>query len=227
MSSSTINGRRLRRDPVLTRQEILEAATEEFALHGFYGARTEDIAERTNTSKRMIYYYYGSKEALYAAVLLENYLRIRKLEADLGLSEMEPVDGLVRLIRATLDHYERNPNLARIVALENLLEQGQVAARIPNFQRLNASAPGTIAELLERGRATGVFRFGTGAPSALDVHQVLSALALNRIEHRATFRTAFGRDLLGGRDNAHVRALVEETVLRLVLKDPEGYLAGH
>lgn len=219
------SGRKFRRDPDLTKREILDAAAEEFARHGPHGARTEDIADRTNTSKRMIYYYFGSKEALYAAVLLENYRGIRALEAGLGLGEAEPVEGLVRLIRATLDHYEKNPNLVRIVALENLLKDGRVAAEIPDFQELNASAPGTLAELLERGRATGVFRSGPGAPGALDVHQVLSALVLNRIEHRETFRAAFGRDMFGGEDGAHVRSLIEETVLRLVLTDPEGHLA--
>lgn len=225
MSSST-NGRKFRRDPDLTRREILDAAAEEFALHGPHDARTDDIAERTNTSKRMIYYYFDSKEALYERVLLENYMGIRGLETSLDLAELEPVDGLVKLIRATLDFYEENPNLVRIVTLENLHKQGEVAARIPDFQKLNASALRTLSELLDRGRAEGVFRSGEGAPDALDVHQVLSALVLNRVDHQATFRAAFGRDMLGGQDGGHVRALIEETVLRLVLTDAEAYFAG-
>ncbi|RLP11535.1 TetR/AcrR family transcriptional regulator [Propionibacterium australiense] len=224
MSTST-SGRKLRRDPDLTKREILDAAAEEFARHGPNDARTDDIAERTNTSKRMIYYYFESKEALYSRVLLENYMGIRSLETALDLAELSPVEGLVRLIRATLDFYEENQNLVRIVALENLLKGGSVAAQIPDFQKLNASAPKILAELLERGRADGVFRSGEGAPDALDVHQVLSALVLNRVEHRATFRTAFGRDMLDGQDRGHVRALIEETVLRLVLADPEVYFA--
>jgi len=49
--------------------EILSVATLEFAGKGLAGARIDEIAAATRTSKRMIYYYFGSKEGLYVAVL--------------------------------------------------------------------------------------------------------------------------------------------------------------
>ena len=222
MTSAAVEGRarNSRRDPELTKREILDAAAEEFSRHGAYGAKTEDIARRTNTTKRMIYYYFGSKEGLYAAVLRENYVRVRELEVHLHLEEHEPVEALRILIRATLDHYERYPELARIVGMENLIKQGKTAEHLEGMGELNRSAPETLAEILKRGREAGVFRSDASAPSALDVHQVLSALTLNRVEHQATFKIAFGRDMLRGKDGAHVRRLIEDTVLRLVLADP-------
>lgn len=222
MTSAAVEGRarNSRRDPELTKREILDAAAEEFSRHGAYGAKTEDIARRTNTTKRMIYYYFGSKEGLYAAVLRENYVRVRELEVHLHLEEHEPVEALRILIRATLDHYERYPELARIVGMENLIKQGKTAEHLEGMGELNRSAPETLAEILKRGREAGVFRSDESAPSALDVHQVLSALTLNRVEHQATFKIAFGRDMLRGKDGAHVRRLIEDTVLRLVLADP-------
>ena len=60
-----------------TRAEILDVATQEFAEHGYSGARVDEIAERTRTTKRMIYYYFGSKEELYTAVLERAYAEIR------------------------------------------------------------------------------------------------------------------------------------------------------
>jgi AcrR family transcriptional regulator len=212
--------RNSRRDPETTKREILDAATEEFARHGPRGARTDDIAERTNTTKRMIYYYFGSKDALYACVLRETYTRVRALETHLGLADQEPLDALRALIRATLDHYEKNPHLARIVTMENLVRQGRTLAEMEGIQELNRSALYTLTDVLRRGREAGIFRSDPRAPDALDVHQILSAMALNRVEHRATFRIAFGRDLLGQKDGAHVRELIESTVLRLVLADP-------
>lgn len=209
-----------RRDPELTQREILDAAALEFARHGPYGARTEDIAARTNTSKRMIYYYFESKEALYATVLQENYKRIRSLETELHLDQYEPMEALRVLIRSTLDHYEKYPQLAQIVALENLVMQGVTMERLDGMKDVNRSAPENLAAVLRRGQEAGVFRAGPDAPDALDVHQVLSALTLNRVEHRATFRAAFGRDMLGDRDSVHVRRLIEDTVLRLVQADP-------
>ena len=54
-------------------REILDVATSEFAEHGFSGARVDEIAARTRTTKRMIYYYFGSKEGLFVAVLERAY----------------------------------------------------------------------------------------------------------------------------------------------------------
>ncbi|MEE4463162.1 TetR/AcrR family transcriptional regulator, partial [Azotobacter chroococcum] len=72
-------------NPEKTRQDILLAAIHEFAEQGLSGARVDAIAERTSTSKRMIYYYFGSKEQLYLAVLEKLYGDIRATEATLRL----------------------------------------------------------------------------------------------------------------------------------------------
>jgi len=66
-----------RPDPQGTKRNIIEIATEEFAGKGFSGARVDDIAARTKTSKRMIYYYFGGKDGLYIAVLEAAYRSIR------------------------------------------------------------------------------------------------------------------------------------------------------
>ena len=222
MEKQAVDGRawNSRRDPDLTQREILDAAAKEFAEHGLDGARIDDIARGTNTSKRMIYYYFGSKEGLYRAVLHENYLRIRSLESGLKLSSLEPVEALKVLVRTTLEHYERNPDLARIVGVENLIMHGKVAESIEGFKKLNRSALETLEDILERGRESGEFRSGHGAPGALDVHQVLSALILNRVSNRYTFRVAFGRDMLSKNEGERMRSLIESTVLRLVLAEP-------
>ena len=72
-------------DPVRTQAEILTVATAEFARKGLSGARIDAIAAATRTSKRMIYYYFQSKEGLYLAVLEDAYRRIRDIETDLHL----------------------------------------------------------------------------------------------------------------------------------------------
>ena len=68
------------RDAERSMQDILAVATEEFAFNGLSGARVDQIAERTRTSKRMIYYYFNGKEGLYQAVLEKAYMDIRSLE---------------------------------------------------------------------------------------------------------------------------------------------------
>src|SRR6059036_3385935 len=103
------------RDAARTQAEILDVATQEFARAGYDGARVDAIAARTRTSKRMIYYYFGGKEQLYLAVLEEAYRSIRALEDQLDIASCDAREGLRRLIEATFDHDERNPNFIRLV----------------------------------------------------------------------------------------------------------------
>ena len=81
-------------DPERTMAGIMAVATAEFAAKGLAGARIDAIAAATHTSKRMIYYYYGSKEGLYLAVLEDAYRRIRATEAELHLADLSPVEAL-------------------------------------------------------------------------------------------------------------------------------------
>ena len=204
------------RDADRTRQEILGAAIEEFSAKGLLGARVDAIAERIHTTKRMIYYYFGSKEGLYQAALAESYRGTRAREQDLGLAGMAPEQALRELVRSTLCYDATHEPFVRLVLFENLLG-GQAIGQLDEADReVNRGALVLLDDVLARGRAEGVFRDGPDAPSALDVHQVISSLAFFRTANRATFRELFGRDLLGDETRRHVRDLIEETVVRLV-----------
>src|SRR3954447_18629610 len=85
-------------DPDRNRQDILNLATAEVASAGCSGARVDMIAERTRTSKRMIYYYFGSKEGLYLAALEKVYSELRAAEMSLDVAQESPVDAMRRLI---------------------------------------------------------------------------------------------------------------------------------
>jgi len=78
-------------NPEKTRENILQEAVVEFVQQGLSGARVDAIAERIHTSKRMIYYYFGSKEQLYVEVLEKLYGDIRNTETRMNLTALEPV----------------------------------------------------------------------------------------------------------------------------------------
>ena len=84
---------RRQRDPEQTQQEILEVATLAFAEKGLAGARVDEIAARTRTTKRMIYYYFGSKQGLYRAVIERAYAGIRYVERELYLDTLPPAQA--------------------------------------------------------------------------------------------------------------------------------------
>src|ERR1700759_2129079 len=89
------------RDADLTRARILKAARREFMRHGYSGARVGRISSRGRSSDRMIYYYFGSKEALYIAVLESVYAELGEAESRLQLDESHPVEALRALIAFT------------------------------------------------------------------------------------------------------------------------------
>src|SRR5688500_14496147 len=139
-------------DPERTMAGILEVATREFSEKGLAGARIDEIAAATQTSKRMIYYYFGSKEGLYVAVLEESYRRMRTIESELHLEDLPPEDALRRLVGFTFDHHHSNEGYIRLVMSENM-ERGQYLAQSKIIQKLNVPAIEAIRKLYERGVA--------------------------------------------------------------------------
>ena len=204
-------------DPEGTRRNILEIATDEFADKGFSGARVDDIAARTNTSKRMIYYYFGDKEGLFVAVLERAYSRIRQIEAALELAQIEPESALRALVGFTFDYYNANESFVRLVMTENI-HNGVHLARSRLIEELNFSAITTLRDIYRRGRAMGVFRAGI---DEVDLHMSISALCFFNVANRATFSRIFKREMATPDALARRREIVIDTILRYVKKTPE------
>ncbi|MDE1157502.1 MAG: TetR/AcrR family transcriptional regulator [Neorhizobium sp.] len=179
-------------DPETTKQDILAVATEEFAAYGLAGARVDAIAERTKTSKRMIYYYFGGKEDLYLAVLERSYRSIRVLESNLGLGKLSPVDALRRLIESTFEYDEKNPDFIRLVAGENI-NRAEHIRRSTLLRDVNTSIITTLTEVVRRGREDGSFKRDI---DPIDLHMMISALCIFRVANRYTFGALFRRDML-------------------------------
>jgi AcrR family transcriptional regulator len=181
-----------RRDAVRTRKEILDVATREFADRGFAGARVDEIAARTRTTKRMIYYYFGGKEQLYIAVLERAYATAREAEREVDMEDLDPAAAIRLLAERTFDHHESHPDFIRLVSIENI-HHAEHMAKSERLANLNSRAIERIERILECGRAEGVFRRDA---DPVDLHAMISAFCVFRVANRHTFSTLFGRDLL-------------------------------
>ncbi|MGQ3002592.1 MAG: TetR family transcriptional regulator [Hydrogenophaga sp.] len=199
-------------DPERTMANILEVAMAEFAEKGLAGARIDEIAAATQTSKRMIYYYFQSKEGLYLAVLEESYRRMREIESQQHLEDLEPEAALRKLVEFTFDHHFSHENYIRLVISENM-NRGQFLAQSQSIQQLNVPAISAIRRLYERGVASGVFRPGL---DAIDIHASISALTFFNVSNRHTFGLIFKRDLSDPKIAAARRDAIAEMVLRYV-----------
>jgi len=192
--------------------DILEVATAEFADKGLAGARIDEIAAATRTSKRMIYYHFENKEALYIAVLEAAYRRIRAIEAELHLDDLAPEDALRRLVAFTFDYQHDNEPFIRLVMNENM-HRGQYLARSSIIQELNVPAIDAVQRVYRRGLEAGVFRRDV---DPIDLHMSISALCFFNVANRYTFALIFKRDLTSPAALRARRDSVVEMVVRYV-----------
>ena len=197
-------------DPEGTKRNIIEVATQEFAENGLAGARIDEIAAKTKSSKRMIYYYFGGKEGLYLKVLEEAYSRVRAIEATLDLQDLPPRQALEKLVGFTFDHHNSHEAFIRLVMIENI-HHGEFLGKSQVIQKLNVTAIDTVREIYARGVKNGVFRRGL---DPIELHWQISALCFFNVSNRATFSKIFKRDLGSKKSLASLRASVIEMVVR-------------
>lgn len=207
--SVTVSATERMRDSERTRADILAVATEEFATNGYGGARVDEIAARTRTTKRMIYYYFGGKEQLYLAVLERAYAEIRAAERTVDVDQLDPVAAIRRLAEVTFDHHEAHPAFIKLVGVENA-QQAQHMSHVARLVDLNSSAVDLLSNALQRGQHDGTFRSDV---DALDVHMMISAFCFFRVANRHTFGALFDRDLLDPASREHYRSMLGEMVI--------------
>jgi AcrR family transcriptional regulator len=195
-----------------TRANILEVATREFADKGLAGARIDEIAEQTHSSKRMIYYYFGGKDELYRAVLEQAYSGIREREQALDFEAMAAEDALREMVVHTFDYHCNHPEFVRLVMNENIL-QGAHIGSVKGIKDRNRSVVAALTAILDRGVAEGAFRAGI---SAMDLHVTMSALCFYNVSNRYTLNAIFGIDLTSPEARKQRRNHVVDAVLAYV-----------
>lgn len=201
-------------DPEGTKRNIIEVATAEFARNGLSGARIDEIAAKTKSSKRMIYYYFGDKDGLYLKVLEDAYSRMRAREAALDLEDLPPTRALEKLVRFTFDHHNSDEDFIRLVMIENV-HHGKFLAKSSVIQKLNVTAIDAVRRLYERGVDSGEFRANI---DPIEVHWQISALCFFNVSNRATFSQIFKRDLGSEASLVSLRDAVVEMVVRYLRK---------
>jgi len=201
-----------RRNAARTKAKILAAATREFMERGLNGARVDSIAARTRTNKRMIYYYFKSKERLYIAVLESSYRNIREAEKQLKLDDLPPLEAIRLLAEFTFDYHWRNPQLAKLVVVENI-HKGKYLSRSDSISSFNLSIIDAIGKVLRRGAKEGVLRADI---DPVELHMTINALSLFHVTNRYTFGTVFRRDMMSDEAFSQRKKEIVDIVSRYV-----------
>jgi TetR/AcrR family transcriptional regulator len=179
------------RNPEASRAKILDAARIEFVTHGLSGGRVDRIADASGVNKNLIYHYFGSKDALYLAVLERIYADLRARQQDEDLRDLPPVQGMKRLVSHTFDHFVATPDLIRLMSIENI----HYAEHLKNShttKQLYGGLLDTIRILLKRGQQQGVFR---GDVDPVDLYLSISGLAYFFLSNQHTLSWLLDRDL--------------------------------
>lgn len=142
---------RHRTDGLRTRAEIIAAAERHFAEHGFEAARLEDVATEVGIRRAAIFYHFGDKQELYAAVLDEVFG---------AWSERLPIGGtpterLEASLVGWIDFVARRPTVARLILREAASSQpGQVSP----FMRAGSTSVKWFRSVIDEGVASGALR---------------------------------------------------------------------
>ncbi len=203
------------RDADATKARILAAAKAEFARLGLGGARVDEIAEKANANKRMIYHYFGNKEDLFAAVLEDAYLSIRTAEQELQLDDLAPDEALETLIKFTWDYYLENPEFIRLVNSANL-HKGKHLKRSEKVVDVSRNYVAMIQRILDRGVKAGLFRPNVDA-SQLNI--TIAAIGYYYLTNRFSGEILWERDYMTKQALDARLAFNIETIMRMVRSD--------
>jgi AcrR family transcriptional regulator len=203
------------RDAERSQNAILLAARDEFAEHGLGGARVDRIAERAGLNKRLIYYYFADKDALFQAVLEHAYRHIREKERELRLLDLQPAMALRRLVEFTWTYYLENPEFLTLLNSANL-HRARHLQRSERARQLNSPLIATLGEVLERGRVDGSFR---GGVDPLQLYVSIAGLSYFYLSNNCTLSAIFGRDLMTPKAHAERLSHMCDVILGYVLRN--------
>lgn len=200
------------RDSERTRQAILAAGEDELAAKGLAGARVDVIAEQSGANKRMLYYYFGSKEDLYVAVLERAYSAMRQAESELNLVDLDPLDAIRKLTEFKFDYYIKHPKIIRLLAFENM-QNATFLKRSRRLRDMHNSLGSVLHAVIAAGEKKGLVKRGI---DPLQLYMSIAALSYFYFANAATLTTAFGRELMNPSELKARRAHIVEVILDYV-----------
>lgn len=195
------------RNPDRTRRRLLQAAIKLFSSLGYHAVSVDQIVSSARVNKRMVYHYFGSKEDIYEAALLEVYGRIETVEFTALEGGGSPREKLHRLLEEYFQFLDQNPEFVRMLLWENLEKGRHSAGRLHHLSK-NPFLE-RFREVVERGVKEGQFK------KDLDVtHLVIHFIGLCFIYHSNRF--SLSQSLSTDLADPKVKARGLEQVIALV-----------
>src|SRR5258708_7907791 len=198
-----------RRNADATRARILQAALSEFSERGLSATSTDDIAERCGANKRMIYYYFASKEGLYLSALESVFEKLVALEKEIEVEHLEPAAAIEAMINLKIDYYVENPHFVSFLTMENFYKARHLR-KSKKLSTFKTPLTDVIARILKRGQLSGQFRQDV---EPVDFYVSMCALCIMHFSNQHSLGVIFGREMASAANVARRRRTVVEFVL--------------
>lgn len=204
-------GRRTRPSNI-TSSTILDAAEFVFARHGYAGATVKLISKQAKCYESLIYYHFGSKDKLFAAVLKNAYQKLIKAEQALSLDMDSPEKALSEIVLFMWNYYQKNPELIILLNTENLLK-GKHLSKLDSMDEFLSPALAVVAEVVQRGSKSGVFRQDI---NVMDLYTTIMGLGYFYLSNRYTLTMFLGHDLMAKKERLRWGQVMVDTILATV-----------
>ena len=167
---------RRKQDSFRRRLAVLQAAGSIFARQGYKAAKMAEIARDAGVSKGLVFHFFGSKQALFSALVedcLNQWSTLSEYRA--SAAEENSLDELRRLFLASFEFVESNP----VLLLFSSDEEGLLDNYRKDFARRNKRWRERIRRSLREGISRGEIRDLDAARTAVVFHELQSAMVAN------------------------------------------------
>jgi AcrR family transcriptional regulator len=149
------------------REQIMDAGYRLFAEQGFHGTTVGDVCDLLGVGKGVFYWYFESKDALFAELLQRSLLELRRAQESAIAEVDNPIARIEQGIKASIEFFRQNPGF---------LELSRTAARYEEFshfvERGQEIVVADTAAHIKEGMAEGSIRHGD---PELMAHGILGA----------------------------------------------------
>ena len=135
---------------------ILQAAESMFAERGYGGTTTAAIADAAGLPKANVHYYFGTKKALYQAVL-DNILALWLEPMDDIHEGADPTEALTEYVRRKMHYTRSRPNASKVFANELLHGAAQLEQHLKtDLKDLVEEKAAVLNNWIDQGKITPV-----------------------------------------------------------------------
>ena len=193
-----------------TLENVLQTATVEFAERGYQGARISQIASTAGIDKRLIYYYFANKEALFTAVIERAYQDLRQSDESIFVDYADPVKSLSNLLANIVDRSLEARYAAALIADENK-HRARHILQSKTIRVRHSSLMQKLEDILDAGVKSGDFRADVDP-----VYLFVSVLGMSTIfcTNCHTLSAIFGRALGNAEEIGKWRAHVVDLAMK-------------